>query len=202
MAEAYFNADDLFRYLDRSICLYEGVPVYVQVNNTARFPQVALYRLQQPMQRAWKIVDHTDSALDDRSPSLGYMNADGKTYYLTRVPIRTQAQGIKQALILGNPHVGTYLDSGHPWFTAPCFEDCILGKHPSLKEAWDLLEGDATGVAIHRHLALVKFNRKTTGLHYKGRLVAHWNPMSLQWDYFHNNDTTHMEKVIRKLGVL
>lgn len=202
MAETYFNQDDLHRYLDRSICIYEGTPVYVSTASY-RYPLVGIFRLDGRLNKAWKVVDHSEKALDDRSPTLGYINTSGNAYYLTRVPYRHQTQGIRLNSMQSTPHLGQYKDDGSHWFYTEDMSNCILGKYPSYAEAWELLEEhDLKGVAIHRHLALSYISRKNMGLYYKGRLVAHWSPSALQWDYFQNSDTTHMERVIRKLGVL
>jgi hypothetical protein len=57
-------------------------------------------------------------------------------------------------------------------------------------------------VLFRSHLAILSVSSRNYGLHYKGRLVALWGNQSDRWEFLQNNDTSHLERIISKLGVL
>ncbi len=57
MAERYLSQEDMTRYLDRSICMYESIPVYVA---TGRYPMISIFKLDGQLYKSWKQIDHTD----------------------------------------------------------------------------------------------------------------------------------------------
>jgi hypothetical protein len=195
MAERYLSQEDMIRYLDRSICMYDGVPVYVSAQ---RYPQINIYKLDGQLFKAWKIIDHTDEKFCDRSPLLGYINIERSAYYLQKMPIRNQHAGLRQNTMIAIPQMAQ-----GPWFTSKAMEDCILGKHSKIDVAWECLRNQGwIGCAIHRHLAILSVSSRNYGLHYKGRLVALWSNPAERWEFLQNNDTSHLERIISKLGVL
>ena len=201
MAEEYLNQHDLDLRLDRTICMYEGTPVYVRtMADRLRHPQIAIYRLDGQLYKAWKIIDHKEDSFVDRATKLGYLNYSGSAYYLERVPYRHQNQGLKSSNIRELPGLSRY---GTEWFTGENMKDCILGKYPSYLEATSLMDKKGHfGVAIHRCLAVSLIDSRSKGLFYKGRLVAMWNEITGQWDYLRSSDCAYIERIIRKLGVL
>lgn len=196
MAERYLSQEDMTRYLNQSICMYDSTPVYVSCNQL--YPNIAIYRLAGKLHNHWKIIDHTDEKFCDRAPSLGYINYNKNAFYLQRMPIRNQHAGLRAETILFTPPC-----QSPPRAEAKEMEACILGEHPKIGEAWDRIkEQGHLGCAIHRHLAILSISPRNHGLHYKSRLVALWSNPTERWEFLQNNDTSHLERIISKLGVL
>lgn len=195
MAERYLSQEDMTRYLNHSICMYDGTPVYV---TTGQYPLVNLFKLNGQLYKPWKQIDHTDEKFCDRSPSLGYISWDRCAYYLQKMPIRNQHAGLRQATLIATPP-----SPQGAWFTSVAMEDCILGKHSKIDIAWEMLRNQGwMGCALHRQLAILSVSSRNYGLHYKGRLVALWSNPAERWEFLQNNDTSHLERIISKLGVL
>lgn len=196
MAEAYLTQEDMTRYLDRSICRYDGLPVYVSCSQ--KFPMISIYKLDGRLGLAWMVIDHKDEKFCDRQPPLGYINWERNAFYLQNMPIRNQRAGLRANTIiaLGAGYTGNS-------FTSTAMENCILGVHPKIGAAWQQLrEAGFQGVAIHRNLAICSVSSRNHGLHYKGRLVALWSNPAERWEYLQGPDTSHLERIISKLGVL
>ena len=198
MAEAYRNQADLNQRIDSSICTWDGVPYYVRAYDVA-YPEVALYKLDSKLYKPYMKVDHTDDRFVDRSPSLGYLNYMGHCFYISRMPYRRYNQGLRSdsiESICGN------LPRDHRWFTSAAMSDCILGVYPSLRKARQTLDiFEATGVAVHRHIALKYIDRRLLGMYYRDRLVALWNTRTKAWDYQDPDEYSIIRKIIRKTGL-
>lgn len=200
VAEAYLNQHDLDLRLDRTICMYDGVPVYVRTYGLRHnHPLIDIFKLNGQIYKAWKTIDHKEDLFCDRATKLGYLNYGDSAYYLERVPHRHQNQGLRVTNLHTVPGLSRY---GNDWFVGKEMEQCILGKYPSYTTAIKSIESGTTGVAIHRCLSISLIDSRSRGLFYKGRLVAMWDSAAEQWDYLKNPDISYIERIIRKLGVL
>lgn len=109
---------------------------------------------------------------------LGMCNANGRTVYLERQPLRHTQQGLTQNMICGL-EVGLGLgikgrSSAIDMFS-PVFRDCILGIYPEIKECITNLRDPEIAneaVAFHRHFALIRGPVDTLFLAYKGDAIG------------------------------
>lgn len=193
MAQDRMVQADLTLRLDQTICRYKGHPYYVSVAGEV-YPTVALYRLGSGLTRAAHKVDHRLPEFDDSSPPLGYMHWNNRAYYLKRIPMRYQNQGIKSHNIARTGASGN-------WFTSLAMENCILGKYFTLESAmYDINYSRDYSYPLHRNIAIGSLDGRNLGLYYKGRLVA--TRRNSSWDYLPSPDSQVLKKIIDKTGVL
>lgn len=198
MAEKYLNRNDLILRLDRTICLYDGVPYFVSARSDETGDKVALYRLTGELRnKATKIVDHTEDAFEDRSVPLGYFQSLDTAYYLQRIASRTQNQGLRQNVISGVPDTPR---RDYSWFTSTQMEACILGKHTTVADALEKIASGYNSVVVHRHVAIGLVDRKRIALYYKGKLCALRKGNGFEW--LEGDEMSVIKKVVNKLGVL
>lgn len=199
MAQDYGSREDIALRLGRTICLYEGVPVYVS-NDREDYPFVKIQYLDRRygvVSRGSKVIDHRDKELDDSAFDLGYIEIEGQAHYLKRGAFRHQNQGLRQENVIAVPFVGRGSFIMHPGMYA-----CITGEHKTIKEAWKLLDSGHQGVPIHRHVAMCRLDSRNTGLYYRARLVAMWNSSSDTWDWVESPDQKHIKRLVEKTGCL
>ena len=196
MAEAYLNRNDLHLRLDRSICLYEGVPYFV-VTEGVTGNDIKLYKLEGQLSRKPITVDHTSNKFEDRSVPLGYYQSGETAHYLQRIASRTQNQGLRQNNITALPDLPR---REYDWFTSKNMENCILGKYTTIVDALEKIANGCTSVAIHRHVAIGLVDRKRIALYYKGKLCALLKGNG--WDWFEGDEMSVIKKVVTKLGIL
>ena len=196
MAEAYLNRNDLHLRLDRSICLYEGVPYFV-VTEGVTGNDIKLYKLEGQLSRKPIVVDHTSNKFEDRSVPLGYYQSGETAHYLQRIASRTQNQGLRQNNITALPDLPR---REYDWFTSKNMENCILGKYTTIVDALEKIANGGTSVAIHRHVAIGLVDRKRIALYYRGKLCALLKGMT--WDWFEGDEMAVIKKIVTKLGIL
>lgn len=204
MAEAYRSQDDLHQRLDGTICFWEDEPYYVRTHGgrDTVYPKVGLYRmdLDTPSYNAYKKVDHTDSKFVDRSPRLGYMNHNGRAYYVSRVPYRYNNQAVAQRSLTST--CGGLPMNEMAWFSGKPMYNCIKGIYPSVTEAFASLDSRAaTGVGVSRDWAIKRLDGQTTGLYFKDRLASLWNPRSRTWEHRDSSDSNIVRKLMTKTGL-
>lgn len=186
---------DVSRKIGDTICRYKGIPYYVTVNRDNTLNLHSLERFAN-LPLAHSSVRHTDPEFDYRAPRLGYMNSNGRAHYLSRIPDRhIQRQGLTSAAIQCTPHCDD------DWFLGNQLHDCIMGLYPTLAEALEALDGDATSVAFGRHVALEKVNNQTVGLMYKTRLIAVHVTGNL-FSVFRTSESSFLERILSKSGVV
>ncbi len=171
MGDAYWDAHSVEMRLDETICLYQGKPVYVQVDRDRLGDGHTLkaYKLDGRMRNPTR-VDYRTEDFDYRAFPLGYMNSDRNAYYLTRVPARQQKQGLERRQLRGIPE----LPHMEGWFYGRDMEDCILGRYPSVPEALEKLDTYAVeSIAVSRNVAIRMRSTGGTKLLYKGRTIGH-----------------------------
>lgn len=199
MAQDYGSIEDVQLRIGRSICLYKGEPVYVSCDYQS-YPNVQIQHIVAKygvVSKGAKVIDHRDPDLDDRAFDLGYMQYDDRAYYLKRGAFRHQNQGLRAENIISVP----YLSRGSFIFTGG-MHSCIMGTHPTLKEAFGQLDKGALGVPIHRHVAIQRMDSRHVGLYYRARLVAMWQEAKGEWNWLESFDQKHIKRLVEKTGCL
>ena len=179
--------DQVLRY-HGTIVQFDGIPVYVTVAgdkwhcykpSTVHLPNATLIA---------KGVDPYDPRVDVSSVPLGYVNIPKyfTVRYLCRRPVK--GLGYKQGVhgdILSVDQLPDSNDdhyfSGQDILYMQEFEDCVLGKYPSLNEALELLpvQGEENGIAqiaIDRHIALSIDKLGIIKAYYRNSLVGWMAP--------------------------
>lgn len=170
MGTAYFDARSVTLRLDRTICIYKGMPVFVEAGNRREdWHNVTIHALPVGSTKG-NIVDYREPEFDYRAFPLGYINYSGGTaHYLMRVPSRQQAQGLSRGCIISSPE----LRSEGGWFRSQEMSDCILGKYPTLSECVDTIKTyKRRSTAFTRELSLEE-DAGTILLQYKGRNIGY-----------------------------
>ena len=179
--------DQVLRY-HGTIVQFDGIPVYITVTGD-KWNCYKPSTIQKPNAKIIaKGIDPYDSRIDVSSIPLGYVNIP--KYYTTRYVARRPVKGLgyKQGVhgdiitVTGLPDSlnGEYF-SGHDILYMEEFEDCVLGKFPSLDKALNLLpkQGEEQGsaeIAIDRHIALSVDKLGIIKAYYRNDLVGWMAP--------------------------
>lgn len=170
MAEPFLSLDDTRNRIHRTVCMYKRKPVYVQVQE---MNEISVIPLRRDRPEA-KFINVADADFSYKSPPLGYMNYQDSVYYVMRIPTRQIRAGLCTETLTSDPRI-----PADDYIMTKAFEDCIMGKHPTVRDAVKKLQGQkALGVAVHRHLAL-----KLDGschphfaIHYRSSKVGTFDP--------------------------
>lgn len=161
--DKYETLEEVSARLKGSVVMYDGDPVYVAdvgAVGPGDGPDVArVYIVPLPLNKN-KFYGKEEAnrkllsskKFDLRPFKLGFMNYDGRAYYLSRIPARQYTQGLK-----GNTLRIKTLDGGNPppfqqLVYEKAFYDCIKGVYTPVKDAFDDLKGKKS-VAISRDFA-------------------------------------------------
>lgn len=147
--EKYLNRNDLHMRLHGTLCLWKGEPVKVHVDDSPGYPETSI--TVQPLNKnKSEVIDYTSDEFTPHGIKLGYVNYEGFAYFVSRLPLRRNMQG----LTTGNINVS----HGGPkaLLFSKSMRDCILGKYPSIKEAREKFEGMHSSVAISRNFSIVR----------------------------------------------
>lgn len=113
---------------------------------------------------------------DFSSPPLGYMNLQGRAYYVMRIPRRRWKQGIDRYSLTtvfpsSEKGLGSRFPEGH--LRSLEFKKCIKGEFPSMEEALKQVENSrGDSVAFSRGVAIRKSPKGNIVLDYKGREIG------------------------------
>ena len=155
-----FRVGDFVQRFDGTVIRFNGVPVYVRVNNPGR-TTLSLYKLSGVLPGHLPIneVDGYDERIDVSSCPLGYINYGGFAYYIERRPQRQYRQGITTRCL----EISAAL-ARKPGHRAPSydnilfsdeFEKMVLDDFPDLKTVLKTLRANEEGsMAISRKVAL------------------------------------------------
>ena len=188
------DRDDVRQRLGGTICRYKGKPVYIA--DTRGGHQVYVQPLL-PFSDNYELIDYRTPDFDYKSPPLGYMNFQDRAYYLSRLPWRDiQKQGLCQQAIEFKPDA---LGRGG-WFPSEALAKCILGEHPNLQDALELIQTQGhESVAIHRHIAIGTVSGQSLGVFYRGRVVG-IREMG-KFRLLQSDESSILERLIRKAGI-
>jgi hypothetical protein len=186
------DRDDVRQRLGGTVCRYKNKPVYII---DTRYPHMVAVQHLGDMGGDYEWIDYRTPDFDYKSPPLGYMNLQGKAYYLSRLPWRDiQKQGLTQEAIESKP------DLRRGWFPSAALGKCILGEHPNLQEALEqIINQGHESVAIHRHIAVGQVSGQNLGVFYRGRLVGIRERGVFR--LLQSEETSILERLIRKAGV-
>lgn len=165
MGEKFFDVNHTHMKLDRTICLYSGVPYYIR-HNTA--DDKVLCSPLDGKSRAF-YVKYTNDDFDYTHIPLGYCDYRKDTYYLVREPQRINQQGLttRAIRILGDRQV-----SPDSIVFSENFIDCVKGVSRDFESAIKMLREGARGVALSRHMAIRRQNLRIYTVDYRGNTVA------------------------------
>jgi hypothetical protein len=172
--EKYFEVVDRNRRLHKTVCLYAGVPVYVQCNDPTGkaglnddevfitpLGEMSGYNKVYVAER----VKYTDDAFEARAFPLGYISHSGGATYIGRLPTQQQRQGLHADIIVRQ---GGDLLPSH-WFLSKEMSDCITGKHSTFEQA--LLHVKSAGISrsFDRFWAIAPHHKSVLSLQFRGR---------------------------------
>lgn len=166
MGEKFFNNDHVHQKLDRTICLYKGMPYYIRHNNTDENV------LCSPLDGLSKefYVKYTDKDFDYTHIPLGYCDYGMDTFYLVREPQRIHQQGLTLRAIRS---VGASRVSPDTVVFSPAFIECVTGVTRSFEETITRIKDtNAKGALLSRHMAIRRQNLKLYTIDYRGNTVA------------------------------
>lgn len=211
MAKAFLNYQDTVMRLQRTICMYRDKPMYVYVDEIEDRDKydntLNLYPLCPNGLRSSKatIIKVTDKEFSYKEMPLGYILFEDECVYLTRNPDRKNNQGLHPNVLYTDPGFRNY--NSNSWFKSVGMENCIMGTHPSYKEALILLDStnaySYSMVPFHRHFAVgfLDSRRRTKGIFCRGRLVATYD-LNGSAKLLEAPDASFIRPLLEKLGVL
>lgn len=151
----YPNANDVHMRLNGCLVRYKDIPYYCVSSQDNDGMHVLLYSLGKMTPK--HSVHSSDVELDVSSVPLGYVNYSDEAYFMQRIPMRRQRQGVSS----GNTNVckvgGDYNVSvpTSQIIKSKGMHDSIRGIFPSYQEALKRLRSqEQESVAISRKLAM------------------------------------------------
>lgn len=177
-ASPYIRQDDVYMRLHHTYCMYDGKPVFVNVNVGYTIGEVIIYPPGDLSATKAKVVNITDDKFKFVFPELGYFNYKNRAVYLVRRPDRNQRQGLDLAtctVIVHNQNDSGLPPSVSAILSSENFIPNLEGIYPSLQEALKLLKEDAQSVAISKRVAIGYIGRNLLGLFYDSRLIGTYN---------------------------
>jgi len=202
MAKPYFAREDAIRRLHDTICMYYGLPYYVNMEDAGDPYKVRIYPLsyfygEQRSKEKCKIVDYTDEKFDYKQFPLGYgySKRHGGLYF-SRIPDRKQQQGLSYSTL----RIDGRTAQGTSGMLSETMENCILGKYPTLAVAIDLAKSGTAIAPFHRRMAIASIDRGLTVLKYRLRTVATFDGKK-SFKLLDNRDKEFLRNVISKEGV-
>jgi hypothetical protein len=207
--KAFIRQEDTHLRLEKTVCMYKGVPVYCAVSMDFPVNTVHYCPIETAMetQRArYKAVLCTSDEFSAKVPELGYLNYDTNAWYLTRVPERKQRQGLVSTSVVSSPNINDMYDP-HRWFFSEAMKDLLTNQYPTRREAIENVMNGIGGIpvkgsAFHKHCAIVRIDIGSIGLHYRGRLVATYDPSRDRFTLLPDlKDGSFLQIILGKIGV-
>lgn len=198
--EEYLSRDDARLRLNHTVCLYEGKPVYVRLDNEEYDSacECRIWDLHKVNDRGGrgKKIDYRDKGFDAKNIELGYCQTGTTAVYLSRLPVRHNQQGLKQESVMGEP-------SNIPYeFYSEDMSHCIMGKHRPLKTALAMLNDGYEKIPISRTLAVGWLDRTKIALYYKEQIVALKEDTTSRFNMISSKTSSFVMRIIDKQGVL
>lgn len=202
----YDNANDAHRYLNNTVCMFDGKPVYVAECRRNRDNRngidVIAYPIPYTGLDAAFVIDLADARFNAMKFKLGYMQYGDDVVYLSRRPSRIQSQGLcgSNVTVRGNRDL-----NGRGGFNVVVrekgFSDMMTGEYKTPDEARKMLTENPRlrAVPISRDIALKRHGtfKNLFFLAYKGEDVAYSdNPtFKLPEEY------SYLNEICKKRGV-
>lgn len=145
------DPNDIYRYLNGSICMYDRQPVYVGADGADT--TLTLYSLV-GKNEVIKKINHDDPLFDVESPRLGYIERDGFVFYPVRTPQRQFSQGLTNRNVVFYEIDGRLSTKVHnKTLLTKEFRDMLLNHYRPFEESMDLLSSQKE-VAFSRDIAM------------------------------------------------
>ena len=167
---------DLQKYMNGVVVLYDEQPIQCNYDGV---DHLVVYDLL--TQKALKKIKPNDPLLDIESPEIGYMNrtdpnGNNTVYWLEREPHRQWQQGLTKANTCTYKIDGGMVGAYQNLFYSQGLIDMIVGKYPTLQEAFVLLK-KYKEIAISRSVAIEGNPEKyPANIYYKGEKVGYIEP--------------------------
>ena len=141
-------------YLENSVIRYKKIPIYIRDVNQVENEFKLLYNKlgRQTIEMTFLPNKH----IDFNPVPLGFLNTQRNTFYVSRLPARQWKIGLHQNNIkFTNAVIGTKIKN--PSLNSTLLANCILGKYPSYKAAYDsIISGKRFITAFSRKFAICK----------------------------------------------
>lgn len=194
MAKAMHNINDVQMYLDGTLCMYKGLPVYVDVGHGDGKKIMVRYVGTDKNE----LIDYTSDYFDYRSLELGYLQYNASAYYFERSPARKTKQGIAYENSMGTSPAGGRIGV-HDVAMTTAMRDCILGKHMTEDEALrGLLGGMYKSAAVSRNIALQVEEGSKISLWHKNHKVGEKNYNDQFFTLINGNHASFMKRFLEK----
>lgn len=208
--EKYNNRTDARLRLNQTVCLFKGLPYYIQVDE--RFVEVINDREVQSETKVYgyrlpnksstlEVIDYTDDEFTTNNIELGYLQGETNAQYFYRIPDRSQKQGLNTNGVATN---GKHSFSQFGGFSAKKIVPMFTGNHPSLEEATKMLKEDPglKSVCFHRCFALGRENsQRLLSLMYKGKVIASQMKINGPYIFTDTGNLSFMAREIERYGV-
>lgn len=161
--DKYENAEEVRFRLEGTIVQYEGKPVYITRVGMPDLEEKEIARVYfraLPIGANKEVRKLLSSKNFDLAPvKLGYMNKDGKAYYLARTAVRQNKQGLNSQVLTYQSVTGGHLGRQFDFrllVEDQCFVDLLNGVYPTFKEVEQMFGNKGiTSVAISRCFAFM-----------------------------------------------
>ena len=154
---------------------YNGLPIYIKrVSYWDDDGRQLCLNTVDVKTRKNKTIKINDAGLNYRPMPLGYVNFDGRAYYLMRMPQRRYKQGLDSGSIRVKVHSEDRQGVVPDWnelLAAPLY-NVFENGYPSYTEACSLVDRGKTSVAFHRRFAIASGGLGNKYLTYKGNNIG------------------------------
>lgn len=205
MADKYLSRNDVSLRLNNCVGIYKGefCRIFVPERDDAAPTHVILRKLTTNDLLISRTIDANTDALVVSGLPLGYMtDENGPTWYVSRVPVRRQSEGINSANLVmsrvDTPRISGQVGNGT--ISSKGFEKMLKGEYRPFDEVKAIALEAPVGwsEAISRSCALLK-TRKGVSLFFENSLVGFFDePMvfvNLLEDYRHSVMVQKLSKV-------
>lgn len=203
MGTAFYDDQHKRQKLNGTICLYKGIPYHIDARSDVPENMVRLIPIDGKRCARGRpddtLVDYRSPDFDYKATPLGYTNYNGAAYYMARCPDRISYQGLYVNALC--TLAGAPLSDKYSWFLSKEIKDCILGKHPTLEQAEELIFDDWDSCAFDRHFAVARLGRKSISLMSRGRVIGSRNIKEEAYTLIPGKDKEHLMKVLKSKGV-
>lgn len=197
MLNEYTTASDLQSRLDRTICRYEGTPVYVRANGN----MLALYEVVQYNKLVKEIVAD-DPKFDISIMEIGYFNHSGKgVAYATKLPTKQWKAALYSVSI--SDIGGQKMSIGSTPQHDQGFYDALVNSFPSTQESLEkVTSGEVKEVAISQSVAFGTTPVGVVFVYYKTKSVGWIAPGEKKVNIVNHDYTWVIERLLHRSGLI
>jgi hypothetical protein len=194
MGHPMHSIGDVAMYLDGTVCLWDGHPVYVDVGGGTN-GKIIIYYIGSNKK---DMVEYTDDRFDYRSVQLGYMQYGSRAFYVERLPLRKTKQAVSQENVQCRAPCGHQLSISEA-ILAEGMRNCVLGQHMTEADAIrGLMGGKFKSAAVARNLAIQKEPEGHFTLWHKNIMVAKRNHNEQYFTLLNGEHSSFMKRFLEK----